>query len=383
MKTNGSIIERKIETKGGTKTEIFALVTWTDTTTGKRVQRKKKASNRVEAKRLLRKMLGEMENHGTQTFDSDRMTFSELADKYADVHITEAKFINGRKVSGLRNTRDPMKFLQTLIDHFGKVRIRAITHGDIIRFKNTRLNEPTIKGTQRSMASVNRELEVLRSCLNFAVRNQWMPINPFSQGKGVISKAQEVSRERVLSKAEEQRLLEVCNGKRAHLKSILITALDTGLRRNELFTLTWADVNFEERLVTVQAMNAKTLKMRQVPMSQRVYEELRKLYEASTKDHKQRVFGIEDTIKRSFHTACRLAGIEGFRLHDCRHTFITRLIQAGLQPLEVMRLSGHSQVNTMYKYLNVEASTFSKAIVALDLMNQESDGDDWTEELMN
>ena len=228
------------------------------------------------------------------------------------------------------------------------------------------------------MASVNRELETLRSCLNFAVRNQWLPINPFQQGKGLVSRAQEVQRERVLSRSEEQKLLEICVDRRAHLKPILICALDTGLRRNELFTLTWADIDFEERRITVQAMNAKTLKMRQLPMSGRVFDELSKLFASSSGDRRQSVFGIQDSIKRSFHTACRMAGITGFRFHDCRHTFITRLIQAGLPPLEVMRLSGHTQIATMYKYLNSEGSTYSRATAALDLFNQEK-GVAWAE----
>jgi integrase len=64
------------------------------------------------------------------------------------------------------------------------------------------------------------------------------------------------------------------------------------------------------------------------------------------------VFGVKDTVKRSFASACRDAGIEGFHFHDCRHTAITRMIQAGLSPMEVMKISGHTQMNTFARYVN-------------------------------
>ena len=46
------------------------------------------------------------------------------------------------------------------------------------------------------------------------------------------------------------------------------------------------------------------------------------------------------------------AGIKGFRFHDCRHTAITRMIQAGLSPMEVVKTSGHTQMNTFARYVN-------------------------------
>ena len=100
------------------------------------------------------------------------------------------------------------------------------------------------------------------------------------------------------------------------------------------------------------AFNTKTAKPRIVGMTQRVYAELTRLWEQSPKDSDELVFGVKDNITRSFTSACRDAKIEGFRFHDCRHTAITRMIQAGLSPMEVMKVSGHTQMNTFARYVN-------------------------------
>src|SRR5262249_1562932 len=152
--------------------------------------------------------------------------------------------------------------------------------------------------------------------------------SPFELGSPLISKADEVRRERVLTYEEEARLLSVCTARRSHLKPLLIAALDTAARRGELFKLTWTDVDFENRLLNLRATTTKTQRSRTVGMTERLYSELKALYEKSTQDKDSLVFGITDTVKTSFAAACRDASITGFRFHDCRHTAITRMVQS-------------------------------------------------------
>ena len=82
------------------------------------------------------------------------------------------------------------------------------------------------------------------------------------------------------------------------------------------------------------------------------------------------VFGIKDTVKRSFASACRDAEIEGFRFHDCRHTAITRMIQAGLSPMEVMKVSGHTQMNTFARYVNPNTQAVTRIADVLSAYNE-------------
>jgi hypothetical protein len=130
---------------------------------------------------------------------------------------------------------------------------------------------------------------------------------------------------------------------------LLIVAADTGLRRNELFTIESTDLNFEDRVITVRAINAKTNRPRQIPMAQRVYEELKKLCE---KNPSGKVFGGLVEVKRSFRTACKLAGIEDLHLHDFRHAFVSRSILAGVPPAVALKASGHAS-DEWKRYLNV------------------------------
>ncbi|MFN2393892.1 MAG: hypothetical protein ABR566_18270, partial [Pyrinomonadaceae bacterium] len=105
----------------------------------------------------------------------------------------------------------------------GNKRIKTITPAEIERFKQKRLNEPVktrkkndkgnLEATERprAIAGVNRELALLRTMLNDAVYNGLLNRSPFLNAKGLVSLADEVKRERVLTFEEENRLLEACN----------------------------------------------------------------------------------------------------------------------------------------------------------------------------
>jgi len=149
---------------------------------------------------------------------------------------------------------------------------------------------------QRKLASVNRELEILRATLNFAMENDWVLKNPFHKKKGIISKVAEVERDRVLSFAEEDRLLAACTDRRAHLRPLIICALDTAMRRGEMFKMVWKDVNFMTGEIHIPQTNSKTEKSRFVGMTPRLVSELQKLWEQSPQDEKGLVLGLTSTV---------------------------------------------------------------------------------------
>ena len=97
------------------------------------------------------------------------------------------------------------------------------------------------------------------------------------------------------------------------LKALIITAVDTAMRKGEIIKLRWRDVDFQMRTITIIAFNSKTAKARQVGMTQRVFDELKNLWEISPKSLDELVFGIKDNFKKSFASACSDAKIEKFR----------------------------------------------------------------------
>jgi integrase len=77
-------------------------------------------------------------------------------------------------------------------------------------------------------------------------------------GDPLISVADERKRERIIIRDEELRLLDACDNRyRSHLRPILICALDTGMRRGEILSLKWSDVDFDERVLTIRAFNTR------------------------------------------------------------------------------------------------------------------------------
>ncbi|MEO6654633.1 MAG: site-specific integrase [Pyrinomonadaceae bacterium] len=147
-------------------------------------------------------------------------------------------------------------------------------------------------------------------------------------------------------------MLAVCARKPVHLKPLLICALDTAMRKSEMLKLRWQDVDFGAGIMRVKASNSKTERARTVPMTSRLRNELTRLEQRRIHNMDELVFGVRDNVKRSFMSACREAKIEGFRLHDCRHTAITRMIECGISAEKTMKYSGHSQVTTFLRYLN-------------------------------
>lgn len=367
---------------------------------GKPKQRALRAENKSHARRLLKELKEKYDGKDERAIDGDKITFRQLAAQYEAKKLIPAQYHHGnggvRKVAGRKSLAGAKTYLKTLVAHFGNKRVKSITHADIEDFKHLRLKTPiehkdkdgeVISTKERAIASVNRELEVMRGCLRFAYRQGWLSRNPFEMGEPLISKADEVQRERVLSPDEERRLLEACGertvtytrggkqitakdeGKRRkHLRPLIIAALDTAARRGELFKLRWCDVDLEEDVIYIRATNTKTERPRIIPISPRVKSELIAM-RGQGASSEALVFGVTDSVKIAFRSLCESAGVEGFRFHDLRHTAITRMIAAGVPSAEVMKVSGHTQVSTFLRYLNPTNQTVRRVAELLHAFN--------------
>lgn len=286
-------------------------------------------------------------------------------------YLKPAEYIDGRKVAGLRSLASVQAGFNVLLNHFGKKKLRSITHGEIRAYRAARLRAPTRTGKQRSIASVNRELALLRRMLNIALRECWIIKNPFNAGDVLISVADERKRERILTREEEARLLAACTGRRAHLRPIIIAAIDTGCRLGELLKLRWRDVLSDEGTIIVQAFNTKTMREREVSQTVRLQQEMERLWEASPKDCNGLVFGIENNIKRAFTSARKEAGLDDVRFHDLRHTHGSRLDELGFSLAKIGAQLGHTQLQTTLRYVNRNKAGMRQVATALDSFNIE------------
>jgi integrase len=333
----------------------------------------RRGESKAHARDLLQALLREIDATDGQGPLSERKTFAELCDYFEKHYVKAAEYVDGRKVAGVRSLGTAKGQLNVLRDYFGSSRLRSITHGDVRQFRAARLAQETRTKTQRTLASVNRELSMLRRMLNVAQREGWILRSPFAAGDSLISLADENKRERILTREEELKLLAACEiPQRTHLKAILICALDTGMRQGEIFSLRWRDVDLESILVNIRAFHTKTMKERQVAITTRLALELERLKTSAPHNSDGLVFGIIDNVKRSFTAARNKAGLEDVRFHDLRHTAATRLVGAHIPLSEVGRVLGHTQANTTYRYVNANVETAKRAAAALDAFNAES-----------
>jgi integrase len=348
----------------------FARVTYTERS-GKRKNIQRTVENKSKGDELLKELIHKLDKEGASSIGNEKLSFNDLADHYTKHYLKEAQYVNGRKVSGLRSVVSVRGYVKILRDYFGKQKLRTITYEDLLTFRNGRLNTSTHQSKQRSITTVNREMAYLRRLLNIAERNGWVNKNPFKRGDALIHVVDETKRERILTREEETILLNCCTGFRAHLRPIIIAALDLGCRLGELLKMRWKDIDFDAGLITIQAFNTKTMRQREVSLTIRLKNELEKLLNKSQKNSDELVFGISCVIRQSFNNACAEAGLEGLRFHDLRHSHATRLDDLGFSLAKIGMQLGHTQLQTTLRYVNRDKSSIKQVANALDAFNNE------------
>jgi len=172
-------------------------------------------------------------------------------------------------------------------------------------------------------------------------------------------------KERVLSVEEENRLMK---SSVKHLKPILITAIQTGMRRSEIFNLKWTAVDFTKKEIKVE--NSKSGLSRIIPINSELLVHLKKLKNKANKS--KWVFLNHKTgkpfkdVKKAFQGACRREGIEDLRFHDLRHTFASRLVQRGVDLITIKDLLGHSSVRVTERYTHSNRDLKKAAVETLN-----------------
>ena len=280
----------------------------------------------------------------------------------------DAKYVNNRKVAGLRSASGVRGYVRVFRNHFGRQKLKDITYEHLRAFRNERLCSSTHQSKQRSLATVNRELAYLRRLFNIAERNGWVAKNPFKKGDALIHTSDEIKRERILTPAEEQNLLRYCVGRRTHLRPLIVAAIDTGCRQGELFKLRWADVDFSTGVITIRAFNTKTMRERSVSITNRLRTELERLINRDTLLD-DLVFGIKADVRGAFGRTCKEAGLVGLRFHDLRHTHATRLDQLGFSLAKIGGQLGHTVVQTTLRYVNRDMTAVQQVGIELDKFN--------------
>lgn len=228
----------------------------------------------------------------------------------------------------------------------------------------------TIRAKRRAAGikpqTINRDVTALKALLAKAVEWGVLQAHPLA----AMSQMQEEDDKRVryLTEEERKRLFAALPHAPQYLKAMTIVALNTGLRRGELFNLQWTDIRDDG--IYVRAGTTKTRKAAFVPLNKTGTDALREWRESSDvvpiaglvfpspKDATKRC----NTFKRAWKTLTTKAKLQDFTFHDCRHDFASRLVQSGIDLYVVKALLRHSTIALTERYAHLAPHNTRNAV---------------------
>ncbi len=183
-----------------------------------------------------------------------------------------------------------------------------------------------------------------------------------------------ILRPKVYSVQELERLLQWPELNRQH-RALFMTTYAAGLRVSEVCQLRLADLLSDRHQIHV--VQGKGQKDRYTLLSPKLLDELRgywRVYRPKDWLFPSKVYPerhiTEDAVQRAFTAAVARAGLpERGGIHSLRHSFATHLLEAGVDPLTLQRLLGHSSLRTTTTYLHVRQERLAQISSALDLID--------------
>jgi integrase len=271
------------------------------------------------------------------------ISFSELCDLYIQDYAKANKSSYETDETSLKRIKE----------FFGDKRDCKVTSQEIEKFKNWRLSQ----GVKHS--SVNRYLALIRKIINLAI--EWGYLKPEDKPRFRMFSEKDNMRERILSMEEEEKLIPLLP---EHLRPIVLTALNTGMRLGEILNLKWENIDLKRRIIAVTRTKSK--KIRHIPINGTLFEIL-----SGIKKKYSYVFINPDRgepwqqVKKGFKSACLKAEVKNLRFHDLRHTFATRLIEKGTDIITIRDLLGHSSARVTKRYAHSQDKRKIEAVNCL------------------
>ncbi|MDA8325128.1 MAG: site-specific integrase [Nitrospiraceae bacterium] len=281
-----------------------------------------------------------------ETLKIENHTFTALAAEYLKW---------SERQRGFRQKRQVTKQLQEV---FGPYPLRKFNTMLVEQYQSGRLQ----KGNKP--ATINRYVATLKHMFTKAV--DWFMVE-----EEILKRVRKVKlleennrRLRYLSKEECAALADACD---SHLEPIVITALNTGMRKGEILSLTWDRVDLKHGFILLD--RTKNGERREIPINDTLRAALQGLTRRLDISHV--FYGAQagkayQDVKRSFQTALKKAGICDFRFHDLRHTFASHLVMAGVDLTTVKELLGHKSLAMTLRYSHLAPSHKVKAVNILD-----------------
>lgn len=274
---------------------------------------------------------------------------------------------------------------------FGDKPLIEITPAPLDQWRTRRLKEGA------STETVNRDIATLKAAISKAVLWGFIEKHPLEKLK--LLKVDRSGKIRYLTQDEENRLRmaiqqrdESIKAKRAsgnewrkdrgyecltdlkqaafadHMTPMILLSINTGLRRGELFSLCWENVDFERAMLTIEGAYAKSGKTRHIPLNIEALQTLQD-WRSQTAINDLVFPGKNgarfDTIKKAWAGILKAATIKNFRWHDLRHHFASKLVMASVDLNTVRELLGHSDMSMTLRYAHLAPEHKAEAVARL------------------
>jgi len=294
--------------------------------------------------------------------------------QYAGAYLES---VSVHKESHERETR----LMQNLKGFFGDARLSKVTRTRVIEYRK-------IRAKQVKPATVNREIALLRHMFNVAIDQSLVAMNPARGGPGLRA-FKESRRNRYIemdgianllaaidariAKNSENKLKAPAKKYWQYLHAAVVTALHTGMRKGEILTLRWRQINWEKSRIELE--KTKNGDPRRIPMDSILAHELG--------EHRQRVKNEEFVfpsfdrngkvvpladVKVSFGIALKDASITDFRFHDLRHTFASHYAMSGGNLYTLAKILGHKDIKMTQRYADLSPDFMDRERERLDTL---------------
>jgi len=292
-----------------------------------------------------------------KTSQSKKHTLAELVTRYVSEVLAKKP----------KTKRDQERHFNWWKNEIGSYSLSDITPALITEYKNKLVKEVTQYESERSPATVNRYLAALSRAFTVAMKEWgWVEENPFrrvskfSESKGIV---------RFLSDDERKSLLEACqSSENKALYLIVVLALSTGARKNEILTLTWDRVDFKRKVVTLQ--ETKNGETRLLPLAGLAHDLLLAHSKIRRIDTHFLFPGQKPQkpvdIRSAWVTALAHAKINNFRFHDLRHSAASYLAMNGASLAEIAEVLGHKTLQMVKRYAHLSEAHTARIVANMN-----------------
>ncbi len=295
-------------------------------------------------------------------------TLGELIDVYIEDYLS-------RKPRSYRTQKPQLLWWKKVL---GEKRLSDLT-SDVIMTHRNKLAKRVIGEAENertiSPSSVNRYHAALSHALTVAVKElRWLPNSPIRS----ISKLPEPKgRTRYLDDDERKNLLKEClASSNVHLYAIVVLALSTGMRKGEILSLRWPQIDLERGIIVLN--DTKNGEHRGVPLVGKALEIVKDYDKARTDEDEIKLLfpGVGGDkpieVKKAWQKALEMAKIEDFRFHDLRHSAASYLAMNGASLPELAAVLGHKTYEMVKRYSHLSDSHVSSVV---ERMNNKVFGD--------